>query len=223
MQSAQVLFGGTFNPPHLGHIQGLQWLMDALSIEHIGLMPCNIPPHKNTLSIANHHRLAMLEIVCELDTRFYVESIEMQRAEKSFTAQTLRELKQKSPRPIWLVMGTDSFNSIQSWHQWQSIFSLCNIIVLKRSQQPLIKIDEATHIYELDTNTMGNKTVTDIEAVKQTHGVVIKAHCPIVNVSSTELRRQLSLNKNSKKQNPSLMLPQRVLNYIQENKLYEPQ
>jgi nicotinate-nucleotide adenylyltransferase len=216
-KNALVLFGGTFNPPHYGHIEPLRWIMDKLNIARVGLMPCNIPPHKATLNVNNKHRLAMLNLVCEEEPRFYIEPIELNRATVSYTVDTLRELCFIEKRTIYLVMGTDSFNTIESWHEWRSLFSLCNFIVLKRSEQPLIKLQEVTGYIELTSSDDDG----DLH-LNTTHlGYVISTQCPITEVSSTYLREQLAKIEIGKSQNQLKLLPQRVVNYVKEHSLYK--
>ena len=213
-----TLFGGTFNPPHWGHIKPLKQAMQALDIERVGLMPCNIPPHKQRLKISNQHRLAMLQIICKLEPSFYIESIELESNEVSFTFNTLQKLKKNNQQSLCFVMGADSFQSFETWHRWQEILQLCNIIVLNRHNQPLKRLKEVTQYISCgphDAVSLANK-----QALSTNNGIVVSCHFPNVAVSSTLIRDKLE-----QKDYPYLetgeVLPLEVLKYIKQHHLYE--
>lgn len=213
-----ALFGGTFNPPHWGHIKPLQLAMEAIGLKKVGLMPCNIPPHKNPLTISNKHRLAMLNEVCKIDSRFYVETIELDSSAISFTVNTLKNIKQRSTENIFFIMGSDSFQSIQTWHKWQEIFKLCNIIVLNRDDRPLTKMPEVKHY--ISCGPHDEISLEDKAALAASNGHVVSCHFPIVAVSSTMVRDKLQRRSRLTLETGDL-LPIEVLNYINQHRLYE--
>jgi nicotinate-nucleotide adenylyltransferase len=213
-----TLFGGTFNPPHWGHIKPLKQAMQALDILKVGLLPCNIPPHKKTLKTSNKHRLAMLEVVCKLEPSLYIEHMELENNEMSFTVNTLQKLKQNNQKTPYFVMGTDSFQSFKTWHRWQEILQLCNIIVLNRNNQALKILQEVTQYISCGPDhavSLANK-----QALSTKSGIVVSCHFPSVAVSSTLIREKVE-KKDYQQLETGEILPLEVFRYIKQHQLYE--
>nr|WP_297348991.1 nicotinate (nicotinamide) nucleotide adenylyltransferase [uncultured Glaciecola sp.] len=213
-----TLFGGSFNPPHWGHIRPLKQAMQALDIVSVGLLPCNIPPHKQTLKTSNKHRLEMLKILCKLDSSLYVESMELNSNEVSYTVNTLKKLKQKNHQSIFFVMGSDSFQSLKTWYRWQEILQLCNIVVLNRNNQPLNKLKEVTQYISCGPHHA--VSLADKQALTTNNGVVVSCHFPAVPVSSTLIREKLE-KKDYQLLETGEILPLEVFRYIKQHQLYE--
>ncbi|MFQ3207800.1 MAG: nicotinate-nucleotide adenylyltransferase [Glaciecola sp.] len=213
-----TLFGGSFNPPHWGHVRPLKQAMQALDIVSVGLLPCNIPPHKQTLQTSNKHRLEMLKILCKLDPSLYVESMELNSNEVSYTVNTLKKLKQKNHQSIFFVMGSDSFQSLKTWYKWEEILQLCNIIVLNRNNQPLNKLKEVTQYISCGPHHA--VSLADKQALATNNGVVVSCHFPTVPVSSTLIREKLE-KKDYQQLETGEILPLEVFRYIKQHQLYE--
>jgi nicotinate-nucleotide adenylyltransferase len=213
-----TLFGGTFNPPHWGHIKPLKQAMQALGILNVGLLPCNVPPHKKALRISNQHRLAMLKIVCKLEPSLYVEHMELEKSEMSFTFNTLQTLKKNNQQTPYFVMGTDSFQSLETWHRWQEILQLCNIIVLNRNSQPLKRLPEVTQYISCGPHHA--VSLTHKQALSTKSGIVVSCHFPSVAVSSTLIREKIE-KKDYRQLETGEILPLEVFRYIKQHQLYE--
>jgi nicotinate-nucleotide adenylyltransferase len=213
-----TLFGGSFNPPHWGHVRPLKQAMQALDIVSVGLLPCNIPPHKQTLQTSNKHRLEMLKILCKLDPSLYVESMELNSNEVSYTVNTLKKLKQKNHQSNFFVMGSDSFQSLKTWYKWEEILQLCNIIVLNRNNQPLNKLKEVTQYISCGPHHA--VSLADKQALATNNGVVVSCHFPTVPVSSTLIREKLE-KKDYQQLETGEILPLEVFRYIKQHQLYE--
>jgi len=213
-----TLFGGTFNPPHWGHVKPLKQAMHALDIVRVGLLPCNIPPHKETLKISNQHRLAMLEILCKLEPSLYIEGMELESKEVSFTVNTLKKLKQSNQQSTFFVMGSDSFQSLKTWYKWQEILQLCNIIVLNRNNQPLKRLKEVTQYISCGPDHA--VSLADKQALSTNNGIVVSCYFPTVPVSSTLIREKLE-KKDYQQLETGEILPLQVFRYIKQHQLYE--
>ncbi|WP_395344168.1 nicotinate (nicotinamide) nucleotide adenylyltransferase [Ningiella sp. W23] len=130
----KAIFGGTFDPPHFGHVKPVQALLDTLDIEECELIPAHIPVHKN-VSTAPAHRLQMTRLMANTDARLFVNEIEIHRHLPSYTVNTLEELnRQFDAHSLCFIMGLDSFMGLADWFQPQRLFSQCHIIVLVRSE-----------------------------------------------------------------------------------------
>jgi nicotinate-nucleotide adenylyltransferase len=127
------LFGGTFNPPHVGHLRLATVAADAAALDMVILMPANVPPHKQAPDLASgEDRLALCRATFR-DPRFIVSDMELRRKGKSYTVDTLRALQDCYPADrLFLIIGSDMLLSFDRWFCWQEILSLCSLLVLSR-------------------------------------------------------------------------------------------
>lgn len=123
------ILGGTFNPIHLGHIGLAQAFISSLKLDLVLLMPASVPPHKEALRLASaSHRLNMCQIAARGHDKIEVSRLELERGGKSFTADTLRSLKELYPNAqLYLITGADMFLTLQDWREPETIFSLAAI------------------------------------------------------------------------------------------------
>lgn len=128
-----ALFGGTFDPVHLGHINMAEQCVAELELAELRLLPCAIPVHKAQPKITDIHRLNMLELATQGNKAFTIDKRELVRQGPSYSLLTLQEYRAEQPNsPIIFLMGMDSFNSLTSWYEWQAITQLCHIVVYHR-------------------------------------------------------------------------------------------
>lgn len=193
------LMGGTFNPPHMGHINAARAAKEGLSLDRLILVPTGTPPHKEMAehSATTAERFEMTCIAAKM-LGADVSNVEIERKGKSFTVHTLHEMCKKYPDDeLWLIMGTDMFLTLETWFCYEEIFSLACIAVIPR---------------EDDDN---EKLLVYSEKLKEKYGAktrVLKAEA--LTVSSTELR----IEKNRK--SLQKFLPPEVYHYIIRKKLY---
>lgn len=135
------IYGGTFNPPHLGHLAAAETAAKVLGLDKLLLIPAAIPPHK-TLPAGTPdgaHRLAMVEKMADHMSREIpaeVSSIELERTGKSYTSDTLETIHAQYPEAeLWLLMGTDMFLTLQNWHEPATILRLAGICAFGRAEQ----------------------------------------------------------------------------------------
>lgn len=133
------IYGGTFNPPHLGHMAAAKAAVAALKLDKLLLIPAAIPPHKALPSDtpAPEHRLAMVEKWADgMGAGVEVSALELEREGKSYTSDTLRAIRQTYPdAELWLLMGTDMFLTLHLWHEPEVILSLAGICAFGRTEQ----------------------------------------------------------------------------------------
>lgn len=134
------IYGGTYNPPHRGHMAAAVTAANVLGLDQLLLIPAGVPPHKQMAegSASNEDRLAMTELMADrlgLKIPVSVLDLEMHRAGKSFTSDTLRELKAFYPQDeLWLLMGTDMFLTFQIWHEPEVIARLAGLCAFGRTE-----------------------------------------------------------------------------------------
>ena len=195
------IYGGTFNPPHVGHLQAAKHSIGALGLDRLLLIPDRIAPHKVIPSgTANpQQRLEMVTLAAAGMDRCVVSDMELQRSGPSYTYLTILELKQKYPEDeLILLMGTDMFLSFLSWKNPHIILQNASLGVFYRGEK-------------------GEKE--KIDAVKQEmeaqgHKVYL-LHNPVVSISSTQLRRLLAFRC------ADPFLPEGVDKYIRQHELFD--
>ena len=129
-----AMFGGTFNPPHIGHVHAALAASQALDLEVL-FIPDNIPPHKELPhgSASAEDRLAMTRIAARSVPGAMVSDMELRRGERSYTADTLEELHRCYPdAALWLIVGTDMLCTLEHWYHPERILALCRVAALAR-------------------------------------------------------------------------------------------
>lgn len=199
------IYGGTFNPPHLGHLISARFAMEYLGLDKLLFMPAGIPPHKALPrdTADGTQRFRMVELAADsmlLPGRVEVSDLEYRRTGKSYTSDTLRQLRQLYPEDeLWLLMGTDMFLTLQKWHEPEVICSLANLAAFARTEADTGEMLEIQGKYL--SETFGAKICT-IQLPQ------------ITPVSSTQLRELLGRGEGSGYLAPA------VYGYILRNGLY---
>lgn len=128
------VFGGTFDPPHLGHLALAEWARDRLRLSRVLFVPAGVPPHKRGRRVTDAaHRLAMTRLAVRGNPSFAVTAIEAERDGPSFTVDTLREVGRREPGArLYLVIGEDSLEEFASWRAPGEILSRARLAVAAR-------------------------------------------------------------------------------------------
>ena len=199
------IYGGTFNPPHLGHLAAARTAMSVLGLDKLLFMPAAIPPHKQLPpgTPAPEHRLAMTQRLADamgMPKKVEASGLELAREGKSYTSDTLLRLREEYPdSELWLLMGTDMFLTLHLWHDPATILSLAQICAFGRSEGDGEALFAPQREYL--TRTFGAKVVT----------ITLPG---LVDVSSTQLRELLAEGRGGEHLLPS------VYGYILMNRLY---
>ena len=177
------IYGGTYNPPHLGHLTAARAVFDMLGLDRLLLIPAGMPPHKTmpSGSPTADQRLEMTRLAAEqlgLGQRVQPLDMELRREGKSYTADTLEILKQQYPEDeLWLLMGTDMFLTLQAWHCPEKILSLAGIAAFGRTEADTEELFAVQREYLSKTYPGARIFTLTIPGV--------------VDISSTELREKL--------------------------------
>ena len=127
------LFGGTFNPVHLGHLRGAEEIREAFGLQEVIFIPAAHPPHKMTEEIIQaHHRLEMVKRATRKNPQFSTSDVELKRPGKSYSIDTIRYFRKKVKDSLYFILGRDAFVEIETWKDFQNLFSLCNFIIMAR-------------------------------------------------------------------------------------------
>jgi len=132
------ILGGTFNPPHVGHLILAQEVCQKAGLDKIFFIPTNIPPHKQSYGAGAQDRLKMVKLLIAGDERFRVLDNEIRRGGVSYTIDTVRELKKRHPRSdFYLIVGSDLANHFKRWRYYDQLRREIKIVVAKRRDHPL--------------------------------------------------------------------------------------
>ena len=177
------IYGGTFNPIHLGHMEAARFAARELKLDQLYLVPAGLPPHKNLSADAPlpEQRLELTRLGAEaLDLPNGAEALdlELRREGRSYTLDTLRELRERFPRDrLYLLMGTDMFLTFQDWRGPEKIAKLCTLCAFARREADSLSLLEDQKRY------LKKKLGAEVKVLDLPH---------IIEISSTRLRRALA-------------------------------
>ena len=192
------IFGGSFDPPHVGHIQAARKAAEVLRLDRVLLIPTAMPPHKGERFAGGEHRLAMVRLACGDDPVLSASDLEIARGGVSYTYQTVEAVRALYPEAnIFFLMGSDMFLSFQNWRFPERILDNANLAVFCRGNK-----GEKAAIAE-----------KKLELEAQGHPVFCVDN-KVVDISSTQMRRLLAFHCADE------FLPAGVGDYIREHNLY---
>jgi nicotinate-nucleotide adenylyltransferase len=188
------ILGGTFNPPHLGHLVCAQEAYLQLALDRVMLIPARIPPHKPVEDEPGaEHRYEL----CRCDGRFEVSDLEIGRSGPSYTVDTLAQLNSQAPdNELFLIVGGDVAAGLRSWREPERVLSLATIAVAKRRGTARARVDAA-----LDGLAGGERA----EFFRM----------PRIGISSTDIRRRVRAGEPI-----AYLTPDPVIDYIAGHGLY---
>lgn len=194
------IFGGTFSPPHNGHLYIAREALNQAKLDKMVFVPCGNPYHKSTpQKIDVKHRFEMTRLAISGEPEFEISDIEVNLTGPSYTAETLEKLRPLYPDSrLCLLVGGDSLLDMTGWYKPEEIFKRAEIIVANRGGVNSERIDKAVEEYERTFNA--DITIIDITPVK---------------VSATDVRDRLK-----KGSDLSGIVPEKVLDYINKTGIY---
>ena len=194
------IYGGSFDPVHLGHLKTATSLKTELHLDHLFLLPCCEPVHKVGLKYSSNDRLKMLNLAIDNFSTLEIDSREISRGGGSYMIDTLRELKRiYKDEPICLIIGMDSYLKIKTWKDWQEFSQLVHLVILQRQGFGLI-----------DSSLGSFQTTKEVQQLKlESNGLLYFSNCPKINISSSDIRSRIAAN-----QNLNDLLPKSVISYL---------
>lgn len=193
------MFGGTFDPIHIGHLHLAEWAREQLALDRVLFVPAAQPPHKLGFAVTEaRQRLDMVGLAIAGNPAFDIATLEIDRAGVSFTADTLRELATSFPHDEWhLLIGADSLAEFPTWREPEEILRLAKLIIIPRHGSAIPPREQwatpllaaAERVYLLDA--------------------------PLLDISSRLLRRRVSEGKSIR-----YLVPAGVAAYINAQRLY---
>lgn len=211
-----VLLGGTFDPVHYGHLRIAAEVRAALDVPEVLLVPVADPPHRRPPGAAATDRVAMLELAIAEFDGIGVDTREVARGGRSYTVDTLRELRGEWPkRPLAWVVGADAFAGLLGWHRHRELLGLAHLVVVARPG-----LDLAANLRGELAQLWDAHATADARAIVDTPaGAIVTVETTPNAISATEIRAALArapLDIAALRR----LLPAAVLTYIESHHLY---
>ncbi|GGE32430.1 putative nicotinate-nucleotide adenylyltransferase [Halopseudomonas oceani] len=203
------LLGGTFDPVHFGHLRSAIEVREQLQLDELRLIPCARPPHRDMPGATAAQRLRMVELAVGQGGGLQVDDRELQRQRPSYTVETLESLRLElgADVALFMVLGWDAFCGLPGWHRWQDLLELANLVVLQRPDYDL-------EVPEVLKDLLAARSADQPE---RSHGQIICLSQTPLAISATHIRTLVGNGAS-----PRFLLPDAVLDYIENEGLYRP-
>jgi nicotinate-nucleotide adenylyltransferase len=184
------VFGGTFDPPHTGHLIVASAAFDALRLDRLLFVPAAVPPHKLGVVVATpEQRLEMVRRAIAGDPRFEVDDMELRRPGASYTVDTLRALREREPgSEIFFLLGADQLRELDTWRDPEEVSRLACLAVLNRGDEP----------------------IPDAGRYR-----ILPVAVPRIDIAATEIRRRVRAGESIR-----YLVPEAVRAFVEVEKLY---
>lgn len=194
------LFGGTFDPPHLGHLILAEQCREQCALDEVWMLPSGQPPHKRSGEMtAGDRRAEMIELAVAGHPAFRVDRRELKRTGTTYTVDTLRQFHDEDPaRELFFLIGADSLADLPGWRQPAQILQLATIVAVNRGDRPFP-----------DTSALVDTVGSELAAR------VVRVTIPGIDLSSTDLRRRVREGRSIR-----YFVPRAVEAYIREHQLF---
>ncbi len=192
------IFGGSFNPPHNGHLHLAESMYKALSLDEVWLVPARVPPHKSVAAYApDADRLAMCRLIAEDYPWMRVRDDELRRETVSYSYYTVKQFTEEHPEDqFFFLVGGDMLRTFTQWHRWQEILQLTALAGVAREHDEYAALEESA-------------------AFLRQYGEIHLLNVESYPLSSTKLRERIGKNEDC-----SCYLPEKIVQYIKMTKLY---
>lgn len=206
-----IIYGGTFDPVHHGHLRTAVELREHFGVAQLALVPCHIPPHRGSPDGSSEQRLGLLQLAIADESGLIVDDRELRREQASYTAETLRELRRElgPGESLAMVVGTDAFAAFDRWREWQQIPELAHIILVQRPGAGLSPGSAPHSLLE------SRRAQSAEELHQRPAGLVLEVSPPLLDISATAIRERIAKGLSAR-----YLLPDPVLAEIRRLGLY---
>ena len=211
------ILGGTFDPIHHGHLRLAQEALEQCRLGAIRFIPSGTPPHRAAPLATPEQRLQMVRLAIHAQPGFAVDEREVHRTDKCYSVDTFAELRAElgAEQSLCLLLGSDAFLQLHTWHQWNQLFELTHIVVMQRPGRPvgnaLAQADESLRQQYQNRLAPTPRLLHDSPC-----GHIVVLDMPQLDISATDIRSRAAQNKNLR-----YLLPDAVAHYIHINQLYK--
>lgn len=212
--TALGLFGGTFDPVHLGHLRLAEEARERLGLARVRWIPAGDPRHRQAPVCSGEHRLAMVDLALRGNPGFELDPHEVRSGRPSYTVETLERLRTElgAARPLVLILGADAFAGLESWHRWSELFDLAHIALASRAGQH----PDPARLPEALGRELARRRSPDPSALTgQPAGAILTFDMSALDISATAIRARLAQRASCR-----YLVPDAVLDYIDLHHLY---
>lgn len=208
----EAIYGGTFDPIHCGHLKSVTALAREVSLHKVVIMPNNVPPHRPQPQASSEQRAEMVRLAIADQPLFSLDCRELARPTPSWTVETLEQVRAEKGRslPLAFIIGQDSLLSLHRWHRWETLLSLCHLLVCQR---PGYASEMETPALQAWLNTHRARSADELH--QQPAGKILLADTPLYDISATEIRQRLAAGETCRD-----LLPGAVADFIEKQGLY---
>lgn len=213
------LFGGTFNPIHIGHLRVAEEVRQKLGLEEIIFIPSFRPPFRKKNLLSFKHRIKMVQLAISTNPFFSVSNIESTLKNRSYTIYTIQALKKRhQDTEMFFIIGTDSFLEFPKWYKPEQLLNMMDLIIIFRHPVKVSDIVGSPLLYGIDKAKLKLVGSRKKMMFRPLHGGgrLIFLQTTLLDISATMIRSMIRKGESVK-----YVLPQRVESYIISNKLYE--
>jgi nicotinate-nucleotide adenylyltransferase len=218
------IYGGTFDPIHLGHLIVAQFLAEHAGLERVVFVPSREPPHRPPARASANQRLEMIRLAVQGEPRLSVSPIEIERPGPSYSADTLELWTRRHPRqqPVFLI-GIDAFLEIHTWRRFPELLRRWSFLVITRPAYPFTTLRQAHPAIQELLPTID--TIPDEDPpggalplpVKDAGTTITLTVAPRIDISASTIRRRIAEARSIR-----YMVPAPVAEYIEAHQLYRP-
>jgi nicotinate-nucleotide adenylyltransferase len=213
-----ALYGGTFDPVHLGHLAVARKVSQIFEIDELLFVPAWIAPHKRAREVTPAlHRYAMLALATQGESQLLISRVELESPARSYTVETLAHFETElgSDAELFFVMGADSWSEIRTWKQWERLLAMANHIVVTRPGYELDLSDMSSEVRQriVDLRKAGNESRSAVPSGKH----IFFTGAVQVEISATEIRHAAREQKFARLEQ---LVPKSVAEYIIKYELY---
>lgn len=208
------LFGGTFNPIHIAHLRIAEEALELATLDRVLFIPASDPPHKSLAGEADFSlRYNMVKKAIADNPAFDISDIEKRRAGKSYTVDTLSQLRLEQPEEeLHFIIGSDSFLELGLWHRYPEIFKQASLIVVERPEKEILD-----PLLQLPEDVLGQFTQEESYLLRHSGGNVIRFFTGTrLDISSSRLREMVL-----EKQSIRYLVPPVIEKFIAQKGLYQ--
>ncbi|QBR84115.1 nicotinate-nucleotide adenylyltransferase [Legionella israelensis] len=207
-----AVFGGAFDPVHLGHLKTTDFIQSNFNFDHFFFVPCKTTLLKDSAKASTAHRVNMLKLALDDYPDFTIDLREIRRETPSYMVDTLQSYRSEYPEAsLSLILGEDAFHKLTQWHQWEKIIQLAHLIVINRPGYHLKNIS-----HELKQLLKQHETKEKDQILTSKSGLIFRLNAGNHDISSTEIRRTVKSDQTS-----SIEVTEKVYDYIRKYKLYQ--
>ncbi len=214
MSEAVGLLGGTFDPVHFGHLRLAEEAYEALYLARVLWIPAGVPPHRQVPRASAAQRLELVRLAITGNTHFELDDSEIAADEPSYTVHTLARLRQQQgARPMLLMLGSDAFLGLATWHRWQELFEYAHIAVATR---PAFELNAADMPAPLAAEFTQRLASAPEDWLGMSAGRIVPFAMTPLAISASLIRARLAAGLSAR-----YLIPDPVREYIDRQHLYQ--